>query len=596
MAYLGILGAIPMVMLMFYIVNSASAIQDKTRNQDAADMIALVHAAEAARSLNTVGMNQVTMTQVFAAGVTSGSLMPIIILQIGLAAQATVAVTAANFKMCKKYKILIIPKLVAAAKAACMVPSALFAARMGALSARLATIIPEYSVFDAVQTMTKSVDALNAINDEIYSRFPEAVSVQAQQIAKDFNVTNIYFDDSCANGSGDEPRRAGSCKSNSGGDQRQGMNLPIIKASDLPISNTKRLAAHLRFCAGLKRGTVGGSIGPGISVTAMNGSYTLRGFDALEGPLDFGGPDNNNHLTDHINDLTKIGEMLEDYDFEINGPFVYDGLMFGANVPFVAIDSAYTASKVGQAAVDGITALAPPPSADDAREQLEAAGDTGGVTTDQIDAALEGFEQVAAISPIGAKKPKNSGAIPMPGRSRQTEEENSYKDLVTARVANMCAGDPLGGALDAFGLQGVADSLPSVVNFALGALPAINVWFPADEGMIPTILPDIEDFSDHYKVVAFSNRKPNNRWSENVFGNPVQQFFTYSQGIVFNADEINLFSQNWEAMLMPATKLEDSGADIAQRMRAAKPTGYEPLADRLDAVVGEGTWADVVTR
>ena len=55
--YIAIIAAVPLVLTLFLIVNSAKSVNDRTRNQDAADMVAMVHAAEAARSLNTLSMN-----------------------------------------------------------------------------------------------------------------------------------------------------------------------------------------------------------------------------------------------------------------------------------------------------------------------------------------------------------------------------------------------------------------------------------------------------------------------------------------------------------------------------------------------------------
>ncbi len=48
--------------------------------------------------------------------------------------------------------------------------------------------------------------------------------------------------------------------------------------------------------------------------------------------------------------------------------------------------------------------------------------------------------------------------------------------------------------------------------------------------------------------------------------------------------------------MMPSIKLETKGAEIVQRMKDRTPVGFTPLADRLNAVVGEGSWADVVVR
>ena len=105
--FVAIFAAIPLLVALFMIVNSAKSINDRTRNQDAADMIAMVHAAEAARSLNTMSMNQVSMTQVFATGVTSGSMIPLILTQDAMALTNVAILTSWQWDMCDdRYKLL----------------------------------------------------------------------------------------------------------------------------------------------------------------------------------------------------------------------------------------------------------------------------------------------------------------------------------------------------------------------------------------------------------------------------------------------------------------------------------------------------------
>jgi len=73
-AFLMVCGMVPLVLLVFFMVNTAKSINDKNRAQDAADAIALAHATETARALNTISMNQVTLTQTFATSLNASSL------------------------------------------------------------------------------------------------------------------------------------------------------------------------------------------------------------------------------------------------------------------------------------------------------------------------------------------------------------------------------------------------------------------------------------------------------------------------------------------------------------------------------------------
>ncbi len=555
--YLGVFSLLPLTLMVFYVVNSAEEVSEKTRTQDAADMIALVHASEAARSLNTISMNQVSMTQVFAAGVTSSSLIPIILAQDAMAISSGAIAAGWYAQTCNsRYSYLqSIPvvggALYAAAFAACIAPLAAIETELMVNGINTTAILWKFDVYDAKDTASNAINALNAKNQEVYDRFPEAVSVQAEQIAQSIKVTNIYFDDSC-NGSPE----ATSCNSS---DKRQGM--------DLPIDKNKRPDAYLRFCAGLHLGTGGFSLGgfglPGLSTNVnlggglINGSYVQRGFEYNEGPLTAGGNDEHPHLRDFVNRETRIGMLMEEYYHTLTAKNMFDGFMYGINAPKSVARGIEAGLELGDLA------------------DVDFQGD-------------DNYEPIQeAIPAVGAKSLQSVGGINWP--KEQTEDDNFYKDLVNLRVANMCAGD-LTSAVP--GLS----SLSSFFSFATGALPTINVYHPAGEGLVPTMQPGLDDFSDHYKVVSFVFRERNSRWAPQVFKAPIEGFYSYGQAIVHNKDEIGLYSQNWRARLMNSTKLEESGSAVMQRMQQDAYDDFSPLADRLQNVVNDSSWSTAVVR
>lgn len=560
--YLGAFAVLPMTLMMFYIVNSAEEVSEKTRTQDAADMVALVHASEAARALNTISMNQVSMTQVFAAGVTSSSLIPIILAQDAMAISSGAIAAAWQARTCNSnYSYLkSIPvvgaALFAAAFGACMVPLAAMETELLVNGINTTAILFKFDVYDAKDNASNAINALNAKNQAIYDRFPESVSVQAEQIAKSINVTNIYFDDRC-NGN----PKATSCDNS---DRRQGMDLPIVK--------NKKPDAYARFCAGLHFGTGGislGTIGLGplssflgggdidLGGSLINGSYVKRGFPNNKGPLTSGGNDEHPHLRDFVNRETRIGHLMEEYYDALTAKSMFDGFMYGVNVPKSALRTAEAALELGDLA------------------DVDFEGD-------------DNFENVVSGVPaVGQRSLQSVGGINWP--TKQTEEDNYYKLLVNLRVANMCIGDPMGA------IPGLS-SLSSFFSFATGALPTINVYHPAGEGLLPTLQPGLDDFSDEFKVVSFAYRERNSRWAPKVFKAPVEGFYTYSQAIVHNKDEIGLYSQNWRARLMPATKLEDSATDVVNRMQQDAEDDFDPLAERLQNVVTDDSWKTAVVR
>jgi hypothetical protein len=161
----------------------------------------------------------------------------------------------------------------------------------------------------------------------------------------------------------------------------------------------------------------------------------------------------------------------------------------------------------------------------------------------------------------------------------------------------MCAGDLLGSLLPGF-----LDSIGSFISDAgiILSMPTANVYHPRTGGglgaFIPSILPDIDDFDDDYKPLVFTYRKANKRWGPgNVFQDPNDGFVSYSQAITFNPDEIGLYSQNWQARLIPATKMEDPDA-VRQRMSGKRPGSFEDLEQDLQKIPNDGTWSKVVVK
>ncbi|MGR3678877.1 MAG: TadE/TadG family type IV pilus assembly protein [Paracoccaceae bacterium] len=568
--FVAIFAAIPLLVALFMIVNSAKSLNDRTRNQDAADMIAIVHAAEAARSLNTISMNQVSMTQVFATGVTSGSLIPLIRAQMAMALVSAGTLTAWQTDMCHgRYKYLKkIPKigtvLYAAAMVACEAPLAAVLAELGSSSFRTHKILGDYDVVEALENSNSAINALNKKNIEIYDRFPEAVSVLAEQIAEDHKVRNIYFDDSCANPGNPGPVQATSCDDS---DKRQGMNLPVVK--------NLRLDGYARFCAGLHTGTSGLGLSgvslsgiPGLGAlgggSLINGSYFQRGFPMNKGPMLSGGSSGTPHLRDFVNDETGMGERLEEYYDLMTADSMFDGLL----------NPHGTIARLGEASAE-LAAIAD--------EEL-----------DEITNQIEEFNENLPL--FDAQTPEESNGVNWP--TEQTADDNYYKDLVDLRTLNMCAGDAIGALLG-----GVNFPIPQSYS---GSLDPIDVYHPAAENQggfgvsLPSVQPNYDDYSDHFKVLAFSFREPNSLWAPGIFRKPnndsAEGFFTYSQAIVFNQDEIGLYSQNWKALLMPADKMERIPDEVIQRIPQKAPSDFGPVQDRVQPVYTQSGWDRIVVR
>lgn len=553
--FITIVSLIPLTLMLFYMVNSSKAIHEHTRTQDAADMVALAHASEAARSLNTLSMNQVSMTQAFASGVTGGSLIPIIFAHEILVALAIAMSLKEGNSICNPYKS--IPIVGTILYGACMVPTLITVERFTENGIRAAAIFFTHDPHNALKVASDSVNALNAKNKALLDRFPEAASISAKQVAQSAEVTTIYFDENCK-----DPGAAATCNSASD-KERLGMNLPVEK---------NVFAGYPRFCAGLFFGTGGadlgslnlGGVSQSLGASLFNGSYVKRGFPTLKGPMLYGGDSETPNLRDFVSKETRIGDILKDYWRLVDNKSLYDGVLGG---PLIALSAAAAAL----AAADAL-------------------GLPTGELQDTVDDLLD--EVLNAVGPIlRAKSPGQAGAINYP--YEQTEERNVYKDLVNVRTANMCIGDPVGKFTDAIGMSGVS-SIASVVT---GALPNVDVYHPMDEDVVPSIQPGLSDYSDSYKPLAFVYRKPNKRWSPSVFKDTNKGFYTYSEALVYNPDEIGLYSQNWQARLIPAEKMASKLSEIVTRMNRKAPSAFKNgLTEDLDAVKNEATWGDVVAK
>lgn len=486
-AFLTVAAVVPLALMMFYMVNTAKLIHEKSRTQDAADMIALVHAAEGARSLNTMSMNQVTMTQAFAVGVTASTLKDVLDIQTGLDAAAAAMVGVYVAKCTAKYPPT--NPITGAMFAACNAPNVVLGIEVGIHTSRTVSMKSKYKPQDSFRRASEAVRALNAGNREIINRYPEAVSEAAKKIAQTAKVSDIYFDEGCL-----YPGTATSCNP---ADQRLGMELPVDRDN---------FNAEIHFCVAAHVGTGGFDIPisvpgvPNVGGIVMNGSYLKRGFPPFKGPLMNGGK----HIVDHVNDETKVGELLEDFykmakkkslnDFFIPLPFTMDKLEdFMIQWPF-----------------------------------------------------------------------------------KQTKNNNVFTVWAYAKVMLECLG------------------MPS--NIGISNLPDIEKYHPMFHGIMPKLFPGVDDFNMRFKPLAFSGRLANKRWAPEVFEDSNSGFFAYAQSIIYNPDEIGLYSQNWQAKLIAAKKLEFTTYLVHQRMATRAPRGFKDLQRDLGLVAFAANWSDLVDK
>ena len=554
MGMLAICAAIPLTLLMFYTVNTSKALLDKTRAQDAADMIALVHAAEGARSLNTISMNQVSMTQAFSTGSTAGSLIATIVIHDLMLIAAVAATSLYMVQTCKKWAN--IPWVGAALAAICAIPSLTLIGELLINAFNVNEIFWKWDPHDSFDTAKKSILALNAINNKIVNRYPEAVEMAAKKIAKSANVTDIYFDQRCTEGE--------TCDQ---GNKRQGMNLPIEK----DIFN-----GALSFCAAMHVGSIGagasipaleglGNMSSMLEASFLNGSYVKRKFPFNKGPM-MAGNDDFPHLRDYVDATTRIGTYLNDYYDLAHDKNLFDGLLNPVGTIASAVDAA------------GSTI-----------DALEA-DEENGPTQAQIDDAENQLETSSSVSYLSTSLESKYG-LNYPWE--QKTKDNIYTVMQNIKIVNICANDPIGSVTGDLGVGGISGFTDAVFPI----LPAIHHYHPRDIGIIPKLpVPSLEDYTDYYRPLAMVKRKSNKRWAPTIFKDSNEAFFTYGQSLLFNPDEMGLYSQNWQSRLIPATKMRDDLAGVLSRMDGQMSPEFQDMKDDLGAVQDMAGWSRLVAK
>jgi hypothetical protein len=557
-AFLTVVGMIPSTFLMFSIVNSGAAIQDATRSQDAADMIALVHAAEGARSMNTLAMNHVSLAQNYVTAVHASSMQQTLAIHQGVVTGAGLQAGLYIAQTCRPYAS--IPFIGAALAAACAAPAATYITELGAEFARAARIRAIYRPADLLRTANDALNALNDQNAEIINRFSHAVSQQAIILAQAHRISDFYYDEGCRG-------RAGSrCEPSN-----------PWHGLDLPVTINQPMQAHLNFCMGLFYGTGGLGAGaasllsgiPGIGgfsgIPLMNGSFARRGFPVNEGPMYGGAAGGDRYLPVHMSRTSGLGQALHDYQNMARERNLYNGLW-----------NAHLAWSWPIRATEAVVRIA--------------SGSTRG--------RGRWVSLVNRLALGGTSTARYTGgqALDYFGR-RQQPHDNIFTDLVQARVLTRCAGVTGGGAGALDQVIGALSQLGGLVGFQ--PVAQFDLYYPVQAsgglGGLPRVMPGLDDFPDAYRPLALTFRQGGTRWSPTRFPDPNTGFIRYAQALTYNPDETSMFSQNWRARLMPATRMHDRQA-IINRMAARSPAAFNEFRADLQSVGGAAGWTDLVTR
>ncbi len=270
-SYIALFAIVPLTAALFLIVNTGQDSYDRIVAQNGADALAMTHATWSARTLNTMSMNNVALTQAAAVGIVSTSLEGTLdeLRLKALLALAEIWGHVLQHPPCKTK--LTFPWCVA--DAAFMSRPAYSALDYVSATKR------RYNPGGARDMADRTVRALNAFNQDLVDSFPEHVRQASDRVAQANGIANFYFHDRCSQGQ--------SCRQDR---SPQGMELPVSQNST---------SGRAEFCEGYFIGTA-----------EVRTSYVFRGFDRGRGPYFGGGSRQRPNVKSHVNQLTRIGSQL----------------------------------------------------------------------------------------------------------------------------------------------------------------------------------------------------------------------------------------------------------------------------------------------
>lgn len=313
-AYLVLFALIPITAFLMIIADTGQKANDRARAQSAVDAIALAHAKWTARSLNTISLNNIALTQSFVVAMSSEALEDameelddhadrvLAYIRLRAAKECQVPAKAAGAKAAAAATATGVGSVAAAAAYAAAYAATLaiciegYVQVYGAEAKRAQKLVSDirskYNPGHARATAERAIRALNAANQSIIDAFPAHIEKVASELAERNGLDAFYFFGRCRSG------EAASCRNDR---TPQGLSLPIESGTQ---------AAKRDFCAGTEFGT--GILGLPIDLLGRV-TYEERGFPGGLGPLRSGGDTRNPHVQDHINEITGIGNQIASF-------------------------------------------------------------------------------------------------------------------------------------------------------------------------------------------------------------------------------------------------------------------------------------------
>lgn len=514
MAMVAVVGMMPVTSMFAANINTSQIIEDRRHVQDAADALAKTHGVWTARALNVISMNNVTTAQLLTVAVGSDALDATLVELIINAGLQEAEILAHGLRECApRFKFL--PADLGWA-AICVPQHA--AVALPAVNAQLKAdeIYRRFDPLHGSRVATKALAAIEGMNRALIARHPRAMREIGADYAKFLGIDDYHFADPCGS-----PLARNCQRTNS----RDGMALPLEPGG---------MIENMEMCAAMRRGNTG-----------LQTTFDARGFKTFQGPISYGGSAQNRNVKDHINEVTKIGLTLQDYD-----RFYRSGLAHMIRHPLSG--PRFTPAGNIQTIPRGRYTLPLFP--------------------------LYALQVTRMVPLLFFDRNVAQGAF----LDRQTRNgHNAFKRWFEIKFGAVC-----GGFADV-PIIGLAAKVPT-----LWKLTGVSI---VDRALNRT--PDQMDEAFH--ILAFALKKPAKPrdmvipyLTAQVTPGDIADQTAYGQVGVFNPDGATLYAQSWRARLMAATRMDDV-SDAASNLNRESTASFDDLANMLGGVSDQSTWGRV---
>lgn len=165
--------------------------------------------------------------------------------------------------------------------------------------------------------------------------------------------------------------------------------------------------------------------------------------------------------------------------------------------------------------------------------------------------------------------------------SQDADGPNSFTRRYDAKTASVCTlGESVTGPLNDLIRMEIEAPIPTM--WQLREVPQVNP--------LPPVRP--EDMPDPFHILAYALIEADERVGTRILGEAMAVQTGYGQVGVYNPDGADLFSQNWHARLMPATRV-DTPREAGRDLGIQAPAAFDDLAGALQRVGDAGTWRRV---